>query len=74
MAFGHSPAPRIFTKLVNVVTEILRRQGLRLVIVLDDFLLLNSLEGGGGTLGSFISAKCWNFPIYFVVLFLYVKS
>ena len=46
MAFGHSPAPRIFTKLVNVVTEILRRQGLRLVIVLDDFLLMNSSERG----------------------------
>ena len=46
MAFGHSPAPRIFTKLVKVVTAILRRQGLRLVIVLDDFLLMNSSEGG----------------------------
>ncbi|KZS06357.1 Uncharacterized protein APZ42_030220 [Daphnia magna] len=46
MAFGLSPAPRIFTKLLKVVTAILRQQGLRLVIFLDDILILNSTEGG----------------------------
>ena len=29
LAFGLSPAPRVFTKLLKVVTAILRRQGLR---------------------------------------------
>ena len=46
MAFGLSPAPRVFTKLLKVVTAILRRQGLRLVIFLDDILLLNRSEEG----------------------------
>jgi hypothetical protein len=41
MAFGLSPAPRIFTKLLRVVVAFLRKRGVRLVVYLDDFLILN---------------------------------
>lgn len=34
---GLSPAPRTFTKLLNVAVNYLREQGIRLVIYLDDF-------------------------------------
>lgn len=46
MAFVLSPAPRIFTKQLRVVLAFLRRDGLRLVIFLDDILLLNISEEG----------------------------
>lgn len=43
------PRPLEFSsKLLKVVTAILRRQGLRLVTFLDDILLLNISRGGGG--------------------------
>lgn len=41
LPFGLSSAPRIFTKLLRPVVAYLRSQGIRLIIYLDDLLLLN---------------------------------
>lgn len=46
MAFGLAPAPRIFTKILKTVMAFLRRQGIRLVIYLDDILILNESKSG----------------------------
>ena len=46
MAFGLSPAPRIFTKIVKVVVAFLRRRGIRLVVYLDDFFIMSETEEG----------------------------
>ena len=46
MAFGLAPAPRIFTKLLKVVVAFLRKKGIRLVVYLDDFLIMNESEEG----------------------------
>lgn len=46
MAFGLSPAPRIFTKIPKVVMAFLRRRGIRLVIYLDDIFILNESKEG----------------------------
>ena len=42
LAFGLGPAPRIFTKLMKVPISLLRRLGIRLVIYLDDLLIMAS--------------------------------
>ena len=42
MPFGLSSAPWAFTKLLKVVMGILRRQGIRAIIFLDDFLFIDS--------------------------------
>ena len=42
LGFGLSPAPRIFTKLMKIPIIILRKLGIRLVIYLDDMLLMAS--------------------------------
>ena len=39
--FGLASAPRMFTKLMKPITAILRRMGVKLVIYLDDMILLN---------------------------------
>ncbi|KZS08843.1 Uncharacterized protein APZ42_027054 [Daphnia magna] len=41
LAFGIAPAPRIFTKILKVVMAFVRKQGVRLVIYLDDILIIN---------------------------------
>jgi hypothetical protein len=41
LAFGLFPAPRIFTKLMKAAVGFLRERGLRLIIYLDDLLLMN---------------------------------
>lgn len=46
MAFGLSPAPRSFTKLLRVVVAFLRKRGVRLVVCLDDFLIMNETREG----------------------------
>jgi hypothetical protein len=46
MAFGLAPAPRIFTKLLKVVVAFLRKRGIRHVIYLNDFLIMNESEEG----------------------------
>ena len=40
LCFGLGPAPRIFTKLLKVPMAILRRLGIRIIIYLDDMLLI----------------------------------
>ena len=45
LALGLGPAPRIFTKLMKVPVAVLRRLSIRLIIYLDDILLMgDSLE------------------------------
>ena len=41
MAFGLGPAPRLWTKLLKPVVAFLRRIGMRIVIYLDDMLIMN---------------------------------
>ena len=40
LPFGHSVAPRVFTKIMRAVLEPLRREGIRLVYYLDDICVL----------------------------------
>ncbi|XP_078608493.1 uncharacterized protein LOC144880269 [Branchiostoma floridae x Branchiostoma japonicum] len=42
MAFGISTAPRIFSKILKVITSHLRRRGIRLICYLDDMLIIAS--------------------------------
>ena len=42
MCFGPTQAPRVFTKVVSVVTAYLRMHNIRLVAYLDDWLILNN--------------------------------
>jgi hypothetical protein len=42
LAFGLAPAPRYFTKILKVVAAFLRRQGMRLIVYLDDILIVNT--------------------------------
>jgi hypothetical protein len=44
LAFGLGPAPRVFTKLMKVPVTLLRKLGIRLVIYLDDLLLIASSQ------------------------------
>ena len=45
MPFGLSSAPAAFTKLLRPVAQLLRQKGLRLVIYLDDILLMSDSYG-----------------------------
>ena len=40
--FGLNTAPRIFTRLLKPVAAFLRKQGVRVILYLDDFLILGS--------------------------------
>ena len=42
LPFGYSLAPRVFTKIFKPIVAQLRRNGLRIVIFLDDILLVAS--------------------------------
>ena len=44
LLFGLSSSPRVFTKLLRPVVAFLRRLGVRLLIYLDDILLLNQSQ------------------------------
>lgn len=46
LPFGLASGPRLFTKIMKPVIALLRRIGVRLVIYLDDILLLNQSEEG----------------------------
>ncbi|VDI09965.1 Hypothetical predicted protein [Mytilus galloprovincialis] len=41
MCFGPTCAPRIFTKIVSVVAAYLRAQNVRMVVYLDDWMIIN---------------------------------
>ena len=41
MPFGLGPAPRMFTKLLKPVVAFLRRMGIRIIVYLDDMIILN---------------------------------
>ena len=46
LPFGLTSAPRIFTKILKPVTGILRKMGIRIIVYLDNMLIMNStLEG-----------------------------
>src|SRR4051794_10352144 len=44
MPFGISSAPRVFTKLIRAALAPLRKQGIRILAYLDDFLLMASTK------------------------------
>ena len=44
MPFGLGPTPRVFTKILKPVVGFLQQQGLRLVVYLDDILIIGSSE------------------------------
>ncbi|KZR98940.1 Uncharacterized protein APZ42_005408, partial [Daphnia magna] len=46
LPFGLASAPRIFTKLLKVPISVLRGSGVRLVIYLDDILIMNENKQG----------------------------
>ena len=46
LPFGLASGPRLFTKIMKPVIALLRRIGVRLVIYLDDILLLNQSQDG----------------------------
>lgn len=46
LPFGLSCAPRVFTKLLKPIISFLRRRGIRLIIYLDDILILDQSEEG----------------------------
>ena len=60
LAFGVSSAPWIFTKMLKPVITCLRRQGVRLIIYLDDILLLNSCKVGARKIFLLIREKLEN--------------
>lgn len=45
LPFGYSLAPRTFTKCVEAALEPLRRQGLRILTCIDDWLILAASQG-----------------------------
>jgi hypothetical protein len=46
MAFGLSPVPRLFTKILKVLVASLRMRGMGLVIYLNDSLIMNESKEG----------------------------
>ena len=46
LPFGLAVAPRVFTKIMKPAVSLLRRTGVRLIIYLDDILLMNAFETG----------------------------
>ena len=46
LCFGLASAPWTFTKLVKPIVAFLRRKGIRIVVYLDDFLILNQSKEG----------------------------
>ena len=46
LAFGLAPAPRVFTKVMKPVVGLFRRLGIRLIIYLDDMLVMNKCVSG----------------------------
>jgi len=44
MPFGYRDAPRIFTKMMRVIAQVARARGLRIVVYLDDILVMADTE------------------------------
>lgn len=44
MPFGYRDAPRIFTKLLKVIAKEARNQGIRMVVYMDDILVMSQTE------------------------------
>ena len=42
LSFGLNTAPRVFTKLIKPIAASLRKRGIRIIVYLDDFLILGS--------------------------------
>ena len=42
LCFGLNTAPRVFTKLLKTIAASLRKRGVRMILFLDDFLILGS--------------------------------
>ena len=42
LPFGLNAAPRVFTKLIKLIAAYLRKRGIRIIVYLDDFLILGS--------------------------------
>ena len=42
LPFGLNTAPRVFTKLIKPIAAYLRKRGIRIIVYIDDFLILGS--------------------------------
>ena len=42
LSFGLNTAPRVFSKLIKPIAASLRKRGIRIIVYLDDFLILGS--------------------------------
>ena len=78
LCFGLSSAPWTFTKILKPLVAFLRKRGMRIVVYLDDFLILNQSKEGAECdfkftvecehirwfeVGSAMSDQCWDHSV-----------